>query len=76
MHPQKGVDDLLATLVWLKQRLPDFRALIIGKTVTAELATFAPNETRNPLNIGAAARANRRSRVPKRFASLVLSYLA
>jgi Asp-tRNA(Asn)/Glu-tRNA(Gln) amidotransferase A subunit family amidase len=25
-------------------------ALVLGKTVTAELATFAPNETRNPLD--------------------------
>jgi glycosyltransferase involved in cell wall biosynthesis len=32
VHPQKGVDDLLATLAWLKQRLPDFRAVIIGKS--------------------------------------------
>jgi glycosyltransferase involved in cell wall biosynthesis len=32
VHPQKGIDDLLATLVWLKQRLPDFRAVIIGKS--------------------------------------------
>ena len=27
-------------------------AYLIGKTVTAELATFPPNETRNPLNLG------------------------
>jgi glycosyltransferase involved in cell wall biosynthesis len=32
MHPQKGVDDLLATMKWLKQKLPDFRAIIIGKS--------------------------------------------
>jgi len=32
VHPQKGIDDLLATLVWLKQRLPDFQAIIIGKS--------------------------------------------
>lgn len=32
VHPQKGIDDLLATLVWLRQRLPDFRAVIIGKS--------------------------------------------
>ena len=31
VHPQKGIADLLATLAWLKQRLPDFRAVIIGK---------------------------------------------
>jgi len=35
VHPQKGIDDLLATLVWLKQRLPDFRAVIIGKSKDA-----------------------------------------
>jgi glycosyltransferase involved in cell wall biosynthesis len=35
VHPQKGVDDLLATLAWLKQRLPDFRAVIIGKSEDA-----------------------------------------
>ncbi|HMP81647.1 MAG TPA: glycosyltransferase family 4 protein [Verrucomicrobiota bacterium] len=32
VHPQKGVDDLLATFQWLKQQLPDFRAVIIGKS--------------------------------------------
>jgi glycosyltransferase involved in cell wall biosynthesis len=32
VHPQKGIEDLLATLVWLKQQLPDFRAVIIGKS--------------------------------------------
>jgi glycosyltransferase involved in cell wall biosynthesis len=32
VHPQKGIDDLLETLTWLKQRLPDFRAMIIGKS--------------------------------------------
>jgi len=31
VHPQKGIDDLLATMAWLKQQLPDFRAVIIGK---------------------------------------------
>lgn len=31
VHPQKGIDDLLETLAWLKQQLPDFRAVIIGK---------------------------------------------
>jgi len=35
VHPQKGIDDLLATLAWLKQRLPDFRAIIIGKSKDA-----------------------------------------
>jgi glycosyltransferase involved in cell wall biosynthesis len=35
VHPQKGIDDLLATLAWLKQRLPDFRAVIIGKSQDA-----------------------------------------
>jgi glycosyltransferase involved in cell wall biosynthesis len=35
VHPQKGIDDLLATLDWLKQRLPDFRAVIIGKSKEA-----------------------------------------
>ena len=32
VHPQKGVDDLLATLSWLKQRLPGFRAIVVGKS--------------------------------------------
>ncbi|HTV42313.1 MAG TPA: glycosyltransferase family 4 protein [Candidatus Sulfotelmatobacter sp.] len=32
VHPQKGIDDLLATLAWLKQQLPDFRAVVIGKS--------------------------------------------
>jgi glycosyltransferase involved in cell wall biosynthesis len=32
VHPQKGVKDLLATLGWLKQQLPNFRGLIIGKS--------------------------------------------
>ena len=32
VHPQKGIDDLLATLAWLKQQMPDFRAVIIGKS--------------------------------------------
>lgn len=32
VHPQKGIDDLLETLAWLKQQMPDFRAVIIGKS--------------------------------------------
>ena len=32
VHPQKGIDDLLALLKWLKERLPDFRAVIIGRS--------------------------------------------
>ena len=32
VHPQKGIDDLLMTLAWLKQQVPDFRAVIIGKS--------------------------------------------
>jgi glycosyltransferase involved in cell wall biosynthesis len=32
VHPQKGIDDLLATLAWLKQQLPDYRAVIIGQS--------------------------------------------
>ena len=32
VHPQKGVDDLVSTLVWLKQQMPDFKGLIIGKS--------------------------------------------
>jgi glycosyltransferase involved in cell wall biosynthesis len=32
VHPQKGIDDLLAVLVWLRKRVPDHRALIIGKS--------------------------------------------
>jgi glycosyltransferase involved in cell wall biosynthesis len=32
VHPQKGIDDLLATLAWLKKQLPNFRAIIIGKS--------------------------------------------
>ena len=35
VHPQKGIDDLLATLKWLKEKLPDFRAIIIGKSKDA-----------------------------------------
>ncbi len=35
VHPQKGIADLLATLTWLKARLPDFRAVIIGKSKDA-----------------------------------------
>ncbi len=35
VHPQKGIDDLLATLKWLKAQLPDFRAVIIGKSKDA-----------------------------------------
>ncbi len=35
VHPQKGIDDLLATLAWLKNQLPDFRAIIIGKSKDA-----------------------------------------
>lgn len=30
VHPQKGIDDLLATLVYLRDQLPDFRAILIG----------------------------------------------
>jgi glycosyltransferase involved in cell wall biosynthesis len=32
VHPQKGVDDLLALLIRLNERLKDFRAVIIGKS--------------------------------------------
>ncbi|HEY4415306.1 MAG TPA: glycosyltransferase family 4 protein [Verrucomicrobiae bacterium] len=32
VHPQKGIDDLLATLDWLKKIMPDFRAVIVGKS--------------------------------------------
>jgi glycosyltransferase involved in cell wall biosynthesis len=32
VHPQKGIDDLLETLTWLKEHLTDFRAIIIGKS--------------------------------------------
>ncbi|HEY2082624.1 MAG TPA: glycosyltransferase family 4 protein [Verrucomicrobiae bacterium] len=39
IHAQKGIDDLLATLKSLGERLPDFRAVIIGKS----------NETLEPL---------------------------
>jgi glycosyltransferase involved in cell wall biosynthesis len=35
VHPQKGVDDLLTSFQWLKQQLPDFRAVIIGKSKDA-----------------------------------------
>jgi len=35
VHAQKGIDDLLATLKWLGERLPDFRAEIIGKSKEA-----------------------------------------
>jgi glycosyltransferase involved in cell wall biosynthesis len=35
VHPQKGIDDLLAMLTWLKKQLPDFRAMIIGKSQDA-----------------------------------------
>ncbi len=32
VHPQKGIDDLLATLPAMVKRFPDFRAVIIGKS--------------------------------------------
>ena len=32
VHVQKGIEDLLNTLKWLKQRMPDFRAILIGKS--------------------------------------------
>jgi glycosyltransferase involved in cell wall biosynthesis len=35
VHPQKGIDDLLDVLAWLKERVPDFRAVIIGKSKEA-----------------------------------------
>jgi glycosyltransferase involved in cell wall biosynthesis len=35
VHAQKGIDDLLVTLKWLGERLPDFRAVIIGKSKEA-----------------------------------------
>jgi len=35
VHPQKGIGDLLETLKWLKDKLPDFRAVIIGKSKDA-----------------------------------------
>jgi glycosyltransferase involved in cell wall biosynthesis len=35
VHPQKGIADLLETLKWLGDKLPDFRAIIIGKSKDA-----------------------------------------
>jgi len=35
VHPQKGIADLLATLKWLRDNLPDFHAIIIGKSKDA-----------------------------------------
>lgn len=32
VHPQKGIADLLETFKWLREKLPDFRAVIIGKS--------------------------------------------
>jgi glycosyltransferase involved in cell wall biosynthesis len=32
VHPQKGIDDLLATIPAMVERFPDFRAMIIGKS--------------------------------------------
>ncbi len=32
VHPQKGIDDLLSTFAWLKQQLPDFKAVVIGNS--------------------------------------------
>lgn len=37
---------------WVTARLKQQGAVIIGKTVTAELATFSPGKTRNPHNPG------------------------
>ena len=31
VHRQKGIDDLLATLLHLKARVPDFKALLVGR---------------------------------------------
>jgi glycosyltransferase involved in cell wall biosynthesis len=31
MHRQKGIEDLLATLAFLKQAVPDFRAALVGR---------------------------------------------
>jgi len=36
VHKQKGIDDLLAALVHLRDRVPDFRAVLVGR-VEAEL---------------------------------------
>ena len=36
VHRQKGIDDLLQTLTYLKQKIPNFRAVMIGK-VKSEL---------------------------------------
>jgi glycosyltransferase involved in cell wall biosynthesis len=35
VHPQKGIDDLLSTFAWLKQQLPDFKAVVIGNSKKA-----------------------------------------
>jgi glycosyltransferase involved in cell wall biosynthesis len=35
VHPQKGIDDLLALLQQMSARMPDFRAVIIGKSKDA-----------------------------------------
>ncbi len=32
VHPQKGIEDLLETFRWLKQQLPDFKAIVIGNS--------------------------------------------
>jgi glycosyltransferase involved in cell wall biosynthesis len=35
VHAQKGIDDLVVTLKWLGERMPDFRAVIVGKSKEA-----------------------------------------
>jgi glycosyltransferase involved in cell wall biosynthesis len=35
VHPQKGIDDLLATFAFLNRQLPDFRAILIGNVHAA-----------------------------------------
>lgn len=35
VHAQKGIDDLLATLKWMREKMPDFKAAIIGKSKEA-----------------------------------------
>ena len=32
VHPQKGIDRLARHLEWLGKRIPDFRAVIIGRS--------------------------------------------
>ena len=48
VHAQKGIEDLLTTLVRLAREIPDFKAMLIGKVKERLETIFNDSKTRSP----------------------------